>query len=465
MPAATGFLSVEARTYGLRQLARRAGVSEDWFSTWLIEHGQNETVVRPWAGKAASIRFQNAPADRWEQLGRGDFAVARASWPDDAPAAVRRAVSQFLVPYADREISGPLFKFGSGELEATCQLDLLASIVLTLSRYEETLPGTRDRHGRFPDRASLAVKHGFATRPIVDEYGLGFQQVLQRLCPGWQPEPRRLQVNLTHDVDEIGIPFKLRIAGRRCVRAGAGAGLREIAAAFGAQPTALAAVLETTSLAGQRGLGCAVYWKSSPPSEFDSGYAIQDRRVAAVIGQLERSGFELGVHPGYTTYLNRDGLGEEVDRLRRAFGTSKLLGGRQHFLRWSPQTWKDWEACGLGYDSSVGFSECVGFRAGTCYPYRPWLLDQDRQAELLEVPLLAMDCTLTGPMGLRSEQCLEPLQRCLAACQLVGGVFTLLWHTDSILEPVYGDAYDRILELLAREIQFDWRKTASENYA
>jgi len=336
--------------------------------------------------------------------------------------------------------------------------------VLTLSRYEETLPGPRDRHGRFPDGAGLAVKHGFTTRPIVDEYGLAFQYILQRLFPGWQPEPRQLRVNLTHDVDEIGIPFKLRVAASRCARRGAATGLREIAAGFGARPTALGAVLETAKLAGQRGLGCAVYWKSSPLGEFDSGYAIEDRRVAAVIEQLEKSGFELGVHPGYTTYLNPEHLAEEVDRLRRAFGSDTPLGGRQHFLRWSPQTWKDWEACGLAYDGSVGFSEYVGFRAGTCYPYRPWLLDQNRQAELLEVPLIAMDCTLTGPMGLRGEECLEPLRKCLTACQSVGGVFTLLWHTDSILEPVYGDSYDRILDLLAGTPQFNWRDALSRDY-
>jgi hypothetical protein len=300
-------------------------------------------------------------------------------------------------------------------------------------------------------------------RPVIDELGLGLQHALQRLFPGWQPEPRQFQVNLTHDVDEIGIPFKFRLVARRCARGGLMTGVREIMAGFGARPTALAAVLDSAGRASSRGLGCGMYWKATAPGDFDSGYDVRDPRVDEVIENLSAARVELGVHPGYHTYLNRECLGEEIGRLRKALGSASL-GGRQHFLRWSPQTWKDWEACGLAYDSSVGFSECVGFRAGTCYPYRPWLLDENRQAELLEVPLVAMDCALTGPMGLRGERCLEPLQKCLTACQSVGGVFTLLWHTDSILEPVYGDSYDRMLDLLAGTPQFNWRDALSRDY-
>jgi hypothetical protein len=461
-PVLSPFLSAQARTYALRQLARRAGVSRQWFRTWRVEQRPGQTVAFPFPDKRQGIKFNHGSEEYWRELRCGHFTVARASWPDTALPDVHRQVPDFIVPFAEAGTAAPLFRFDQEEAE--CSVDLLASIVLTLSRYEETLPGPRDRHGRFPAEASLAWKHQFATRPIIDEFGLAFQYVLERLFPGWQPEPRQLQVNLTHDVDEIGIPFKFRMAARRCVRRGPGTGLREILAGFGARPTALAAVLDTVSLARNRELGCSVYWKSSPSGDFDSGYDIGDRRVNKVMENLRRSGVELGVHPGYTTYANPKGLAEEIGRLRDTLADGPL-GGRQHFLRWSPRTWHDWEVCRLGYDSSVGFSECVGFRAGTCYPYRPWLVDQDREAALLEIPLLAMDCTLTGPMGLRGEQCVEPLLNCVAACRSVGGVFTLVWHTDSILQPVYADTYDRILDALAGNRGFDWRIALSEGYA
>jgi Family of unknown function (DUF7033) len=462
MPDIGSLVSPVARTYALRQLARRAGVFPEWFRTWTIEHTPGETIVFPIAGKRQQIRFSHAPDHDWHKLRSGNFPVARAAWPDTSPAE-HPELSDLLVPFADRKAPGPLFGFENDD--AVCSVDLLASVVLTLSRYEETVPGPRDRHGRFPAESSLAVKHGYTMRPIVDECGLAFQQVLQRLFPGWQPEARQLRVNVTHDVDEIGIPFKPRIAARRSVRGGAVTGFREILAGFGARPTALNAVLDTVTRARRRNLCSGVYWKASPSTDFDSGYDIRDLRVDEVIEELSRSGAELGVHPAYHTYLDREALAEEIGRLRKVLGGNAPLGGRQHFLRWSPQTWHDWEVCGLGYDSSVGFSECLGFRAGTCHPYRPWLLEQDREADLLEIPLIAMDCTLIGPMGLNGSQCMEPLLQCIAACKSVGGVFTLLWHTDSVLEPVYGDTYDRILDALAGNPGFDWRTALAEGYA
>jgi Family of unknown function (DUF7033) len=463
MPEAENLLGGDARTYGLRQLARRAGVSAEWFRSWRIEHQAGRTVVFPFAERRQHIRFNHGSHEYWRDLRRGHFSVAHARWPDGPTPEQSRYVPDFVVPFSEGQTEAPLFRLEDGQAEFA--FDLLTSTVLTLSRYEETLSGPRDRHDRFPAESSMALQHGFGTRPVVDEFGVAFRYALQRLFPGWQPQPRQFWVNLTHDVDEIGIPFKARLAARRSVRGGASTCVRELVAGFGGRPTALAAVLDTVSLARRRNLRSSVYWKASPAGDFDSGYDLRDPRVDEVIQDLAQMEVELGVHPGYDTYLNREALAQEIGRLRKALGPAVPLGGRQHFLRWSPQTWQDWEACGLGYDSSVGFSECVGFRAGTCYPYRPWLLDQGREAELLEIPLIAMDCTLTGPMGLRGDQCLEPLRKLAETCQAVGGVFTLLWHTDSILEPVYGEAYPRILDLLAGKPSFDWRTALAEGYA
>jgi len=169
---------------------------------------------------------------------------------------------------------------------------------------------------------------------------------------------------------------------------------------------------------------------------------------------LREQGVENGVHPGYDTFENSDLLAQEVGILRNAIG-EQSLGGRQHYLRWSPLTWVHWERCGLSYDSSVGYSELVGFRSGTCHPYRPWLLSENREAKLLEVPLVVMNVSLPEGMGLQGEECLQPVMKCIEKCELVGGVFTLLWHNDSLLDRRYGDTYIRILRRIAGHTNFE----------
>jgi hypothetical protein len=44
----------------------------------------------------------------------------------------------------------------------------------------------------------------------------------------------------------------------------------------------------------------------------------------------------------------------------------------------------------------------------------------------------------------------------VAKCRLVGGVFTLLWHNNSLMEPRYGDTYIRLIDRLAGAARFAW---------
>jgi hypothetical protein len=133
-----------------------------------------------------------------------------------------------------------------------------------------------------------------------------------------------------------------------------------------------------------------------------------------------------------------------------------LIGGRQHYLRWSPTTWEHWEACGVGYDSTVGYADQIGFRAGTCIPYKPWLLGPAREAHLLEIPLIVMDATVATYMSIPEEEQLDRITTLIDKCRLVGGVFTLLWHNASLLEPCYGNTYIQLLDLLAGAKRFAW---------
>ena len=133
------------------------------------------------------------------------------------------------------------------------------------------------------------------------------------------------------------------------------------------------------------------------------------------------------------------------------------MGGRQHYLRWCPETWLHWERCGLAYDSTVGYADAIGFRAGTCIPYRPWLPALNREANLLEIPLLVMDRTLLGYMGLTEQQSLAAVLELLSRCRVVGGVFTLLWHNGSLTEPRYCRLYQKLLDALGGCGKYDWR--------
>jgi len=278
---------------------------------------------------------------------------------------------------------------------------------------------------------------------------MAFQQALQTLLPGWKPEPRVFRVKLTHDIDELGIPFGLRASLAHTFKG------RSVSATFrdflstvsSTEPTGLALVRKLAGISKARRLHSAFFWKHSPRTRYDSGYSPDDRRIQAVIEEVRRNNFEIGVHPGYDTFHCRKSLAQEIERLKHSL-REDYPGGRQHYLRWSPQTWLNWEACRLRYDSSVGFASHFGFRSGTAYPYRPWCWSENRALNLIELPLILMDCTPVKYMKLEREKGLQQIRALINRVQATGGVFTLLWHNMPLLEPAYEGWYEDVLDLL-----------------
>jgi len=452
-------LSVDARLYALRQLVRRAAIPQELFDSWTVEVSDDATIMT--LDRYARIRFRHAPATFWHDLVNGSYQVVRAAWPYPPVSPCADLVPDLVVPFVDREYAGPLFVRISGDTWE-CPIDLLASMLLTLSRFEELQSDERDMHGRFLATQSVALKHKFLHRPIVDEYGLALQQVMQVLLPGWRPPERKLHVMLSHDVDEVGFPRNITNSlGHTVKRHKPLATLRDLLGpAFGLRPSLLEAVLRIAELSSCHGMSSALYWKHSPQSAWDSGYDLFMKPVHEVVSGLKNEGVELGVHPGYYTFDDPYRLGDEVQHIREVID-ERRVGGRQHFLRWHPRTWQHWETWGLAYDSTVGFSDRIGFRAGTCVPYRPWSLELNREIDLLEIPLLAMDVTLAYYMRLAPQESVALLLQCAERCRIVGGVFTLLWHNRSLLDPNYGHAYQTVLSALKFAPAFDWKQALS----
>jgi hypothetical protein len=449
-----------ARIYALEELCRRAGLRDDDRQRWRVEKDGTTLALRQSDGPGRIV-FPRASGELNSEL------TVRKAWLREGNDPLNAGVQDFIVPFcsADSRAGEPLFVEAAPE-EFRCTEDLLASTVLVLSRYEEIGATLKDEHGRFRSSDSIAARDGYLDRPIVDEWGIALEQVIAALEPGFRAE-RALRVMISHDVDLIGIPFGLREpAVQMIARRKVGVALRDLMSGFtGIAPGSLGQVIEICEQAQARGLKSALYWKASARTAHDSGYDIADPRVGRVIRWAAAHGIEMGVHPGYDTFTNPAELTAEVERIRSAIGEHKI-GGRQHYLRWSPDTWLHWEQCGLAYDSSVGYADRAGFRAGTCWPYRPWLWSENRRANLLEIPLIVMDQTLVSPqyMGLSPDQSVALVRDLLRKCANVGGVFTLLWHNNCLGRP-YAAYWPRIFDALAGLENYNWRGDARRDGA
>lgn len=461
-------LSPEAVAYAWRELARRAGVTANRSGpTGFEDLGIPVHYARP----------ENVPDN-------GPAVIVVPCRPDAGRALLRMTPGALdsVEPYgaapegARLEGQVPVLFWGdprSGTAFASLQsdrlvfhADILAATVFLLSRWEEMVSPERDEHGRFPATASVAMRQGFLDRPVVDEYALVLRSWLQRLWPGWTPRRRPFEVKLSHDVDVLWAFGSLANAARIAV--GDLVKRRRPSRAVATVRNALAqssdprrsvhfrGIERLADISRRYGFKSAFYFMAARRSFKDSGYRPEAPAVRKCIGGLRHQGFELGFHPSYRAFENRGLFAWEKARMDRCLGETRY-GGRQHYLRFRvPETWRQWEECGLAYDSTLCFADWEGFRCGTCHPYRPFDLERNREIGVSEIPLVVMDDTLRLYRHLTPEAGEAVALKLAERCRAVEGTFTLLWHNSSLDGEWedWGAAYERLvagLSSLVRE--------------
>ena len=371
-------------------------------------------------------------------------------YPSPALAASERAWTYFADGATEQPTLGVdgLLDFGDGVT------DIVASAFYHLSRWEERAGSQVDQHGRFPASAALAGPGAAA----VDSLAALFRAAL-----GLEQHRRQFTVALTHDVDS---PW--RWYGRRAYL---GAAARAKRAAIDRRVGDLG-----TELAGLLEAPVHRLRKSDPNWAFDriaeierahdgrSTYFVMTghstpadgpapdaytRRRAAIVTQISAQGDEIGLHPSYATSEQPARLADEKARLEALTG-EPTAGVRFHYLRHrTHESLPLLAELGFRYDTSQGFAETPGLRAGFSLPFHPYDLALDRPLDLVELPLAIMDASLAEPryLGLDADAGLQRSVQVLEHVAEARGTVAILWHVDRF-DRVYARGWDRAYERL-----------------
>jgi hypothetical protein len=321
--------------------------------------------------------------------------------------------------------------------------DELAEAFFHLARIEER-NGRRDEHGRF--RAEWSCLD-----PL--------DPPLERLRRSLGIETHGFTVALTHDVDspwrwtKIGVRGAAARLKRSVLQGRLGPALRETTGLATAPLHRLRGTdpnwrFEQIVAAERRhGASGSTFFVLAAHHDPHDGAAPEtyDELRPKLVETIREAGGEIGLHGSYTAADDPAGLAEEKAKLEALAGP--IDGHRYHYLRGDPH--RNIVRLPFRYDTTLGFPDAVGFRAGIAHPFHPWDFEHDEPADVLEIPLAAMDATLAEEryLGLSAKRAEPQLLRLLDWAAEHGGSFAILWHPDRF-DPATSAGWDRLYSRL-----------------
>jgi peptidoglycan/xylan/chitin deacetylase (PgdA/CDA1 family) len=178
--------------------------------------------------------------------------------------------------------------------------------------------------------------------------------------------------------------------------------------------------------------------------------AYEAKDIKPQMDALRSAGHEIGLH-GLDAWCDPESAQRERDLLDRPQGI------RMHWLYFDGESPVMLEQAGFSYDSTLGYNDAAGYRAGTsqpfCFP----------GTNLFELPLHIQDTALfyPGRMGLGEEEAEQVCSQITRHFVASAGVLTINWHDRSLApERLWGDFYRRLLDSLSQNRV--WFATASQ---
>jgi hypothetical protein len=335
--------------------------------------------------------------------------------------------------------------------------DIFSAIFFMVSRYEEYLPFTPDRHGRFKATDSLAYKNNFLKIPLVDTWISLFKSILQKKIPAIKLLPSHFKAIVTYDID-VAYKFKGRSFRRNIastIKDLLGFNFKNIDTRIQTlnnkkkDPWDVYDYLHDTIV--RNDLDSIFFFLLSDTSMHDRNLNYKNPLVKNLI-DITGSFSEIGIHPSYKTSSFPEKILLEKKRLEKLSG--KIINkSRQHYLKYIlPATYNSLIEAGITEDYSMGFSDFPGFRAGTCKPFYFYDLQNERSTNLKIFPLTLMEGAFINSKYSRPSEALQDIYNLIEAVKKVNGTFISIWHNHTVSETneymVWKNVHDQMIQFI-----------------
>ena len=321
--------------------------------------------------------------------------------------------------------------------ESIFNFDVFAASFFLLTRYEECLPHIRDKYNRFEASESLGFKNGFLTEPVVDQWLLRIKDVLATTYPELKFKERKYEFISTIDIDNAfaykhkGLMRTLGAYGRSLVNLSFKEIVERTKVLLGQAQDPYDTYEFQLELQAKYNLKTIYFFLLADYGVNDKNVPHYNQEFQSLIKHLGDYA-EIGIHPSFNSNKKTEKLKVEKKRLENIIHRP-VSKSRQHFLILHiPHTYQKLIDNDITEDHSMGYAEHIGFRAGTCTPYRFYDLDLETPTELTVYPFTMMEATLKYYMKLNPQDAKAQVSFIVKKVKAVNGTFIGLWHNETL---------------------------------
>ncbi len=332
---------------------------------------------------------------------------------------------------------GSMRLFFESSPDSILPFDPLAFCFYLVSRYEEYLPFVPDEHQRFPASESILYKNSLWKKPVVQIVARQLATEIQKKYPEFGRQQPAYSFQMTIDIDNAWAYrhkgfWRTTGALAKSVISGNSENTRERVLCLSGvkkDPYDTYGYIEETWAKHTGPLHFFIL--TGNRHRYDKSVPYRHPVFRRLIQRLA-SKYPVGIHPSYASNDHPRLLPEEISRLADILG-KPVTQSRQHFLKLRfPETYRRLIHCGITDDFSMGYSDQIGFRAGTSSPFRFFDLEANQTTNLTIHPFQVMDVTLKNKLLLSPDEAIDEITTLINAVKAIGGTFTALWHNESL---------------------------------
>jgi len=321
--------------------------------------------------------------------------------------------------------------------EDVLNFDVFAAVFYMISRYEEYLPFISDKHSRFSSEDSLAYQKHFLKKPVVDIWANILKEKILEKYPDTVFQSKKFSFLNTIDVDMAfyykGKGLYRSVGGffRDLLNRDFSACMERIKIdLFGkTDPYNCFPFLQNSIT--RNSLNTLMFYLISLSTDYDKSISPYNNRFQLSIKDMADYA-EVGIHPSYYIYEEPERFSYQIQILKDIVHKS-ITKSRFHYLRFRlPNSYRNLIENEITDDYSMGYSDKIGFRAGTCSSFQFYDLDKDCETKLRIHPFAFMDVALKNGMQLNTEQAKKEIITLIDEVKQVGGEFISVWHNESL---------------------------------